>query len=166
MLDVNTRMTTEPYIVACSLTNTHIHILASSTYVCVCPMTCEPVCVSAEPVACLLVKYCSSLTQSALYNNIMWICWHRIEDYTMQVTGEESYIFGNIELIAFRHIRKYICRKINILLAVVCWVVFCCCRCIVKVEPIHLSVTEKPPIEVERPHQFSVSKTMTSPLRH
>ena len=26
-----------------------------------------------------------------------------------------------------------------------------------KSEPIHLSVTEKPPVEVERPHQFSVS---------
>lgn len=34
-------------------------------------------------------------------------------------------------------------------------------RCIVKAEPIHLSVTEKPPIEVERPHQFSVSTITT-----
>lgn len=34
----------------------------------------------------------------------MLVC--RLEDYTLQVTGEESFIYGEIELIAFRHIRK------------------------------------------------------------
>ena len=31
-----------------------------------------------------------------------------------------------------------------------------------KAEPIHLSVTEKPPIEIERPHHFSVSEITSS----
>lgn len=29
-----------------------------------------------------------------------------IDAYTLQVTGEESYIYGDIELIAFRDIRR------------------------------------------------------------
>ena len=94
----------------------------------------------------------------------VYVCY-RIDDYTMQVTGEESYIFGNVELIAFRHIRKYVHYIfICCLTFVCCCLTFVCCllllllfRCIVKAEPIHLSVTEKPPIEVERPHKFSVS---------
>lgn len=36
--------------------------------------------------------------------------------------------------------------------------IMCLIRCIVKGEPVNLSVTEKPPVEVDRPHTFSVSR--------
>jgi len=44
-----------------------------------------------------------------LINGITEILFHRrLEDYTLQVSGEESYIHGDCEIIAFRHIRKYV----------------------------------------------------------
>jgi hypothetical protein len=45
--------------------------------------------------------------------------------YTLQMSGEQSYLYGDNELIAFKDIR----------------------RCILKSEPIHLSVSKKPTVE-------------------
>ena len=35
------------------------------------------------------------------------VLYNRIEDYTLQVSGEENYIAGKNELLSFKHIRKY-----------------------------------------------------------
>ena len=35
------------------------------------------------------------------------VCVCRIEDYTLQITGEQSYIHGKFQLINFKDIRRY-----------------------------------------------------------
>ena len=39
--------------------------------------------------------------------NLHCVCVCRIEDYTLQITGEQSYIHGKFQLINFKDIRRY-----------------------------------------------------------
>lgn len=96
---------------------------------------------------------------------------NRIGDYTLQVTGEESYIHGQHELLSFKAIRRYALYitsgKEKMILHVYCNKLFkssailsmhhCMNRSITKGEQIHLSITKNPSVEIDYPPEFSVS---------
>lgn len=81
------------------------------------------------------VRHCADRVLAEIFPCVVGckLVENRIEDYTLQVSGEESYIAGETELLSFRKIR----------------------RCILKGEEIHLSITKKPSPELDKAYQFS-----------
>ncbi len=86
------------------------------------------------------------------------LCYlNSVEAYTMQISGVNSYIHGNHELIAFADIRRFVCLlSCSIYLSTLLFPTLVY-RCIIKKEIIHLSVLDKPSPLMYEPFDISVS---------